>query len=105
MTTSSLRRSADFRRVLSNGDRVRRGGITVIRDAGPEAQVRIGLVVGRSVGNAVARNRVKRRLRHALKDTQWEPGMDYVIIADRQVGEVPFTVLSDWVGRAAGRAR
>jgi hypothetical protein len=32
--------------------------------------------------------------------------MDYVIMADRQVGEVPFPVLSDWLERAVtGRVR
>ena len=29
--------------------------------------------------------------------------MDYVIMADRQVGEVPFPVLSDWLDRAVRR--
>jgi ribonuclease P protein component len=30
--------------------------------------VRVGFVVGRKVGSAVQRNRVKRRLRHAVRD-------------------------------------
>lgn len=100
MSPSSLRRSADFRRVLAKGQRCRRGGLTVVSSPGPGRETRIGLVVGRSVGNAVHRNRVKRRLRSAFKDIQWEQGMDYVIMADRQVGEVPFPVLSDWLDRA-----
>ncbi len=32
------------------------------------AAPRVGLVVGRAVGNAVTRNQVKRRLRHLLRD-------------------------------------
>ncbi len=31
-------------------------------------QTRAGLIVSRSVGRAVVRNRVKRRLRHAVRD-------------------------------------
>jgi ribonuclease P protein component len=36
-------------------------------DAG-HTQTRAGLVVGKAVGNAVERNRVKRRLRHLLRE-------------------------------------
>lgn len=35
------------------------------QEAGP---ARVGLVVGKGVGNAVVRNRVKRRLRHLARD-------------------------------------
>jgi ribonuclease P protein component len=34
----------------------------------PDRPARIGLVVGRTVGNAVARNQVKRRLRHLMRE-------------------------------------
>ena len=53
----------DFRQIMRRG---RRSGGTLLvthalrTDGGP---VRFGFVVGRTVGNAVVRNRVKRRLR------------------------------------------
>jgi len=34
----------------------------------PEAPARVGFVVSRTVGNAVTRNRVKRRLRHLARE-------------------------------------
>lgn len=77
----------------------------MVRSPGPGPAARIGLVVGRSVGKAVNRNRVKRRLRHAINFIQLEPGMDYVIIADRQVGDVPFEQLKDWLAAATGAGR
>lgn len=36
--------------------------------AGPARPARVGFVVGRGVGTAVARNRVRRRLRHAVAE-------------------------------------
>jgi ribonuclease P protein component len=66
---------------------------------------RVGLVVSRSVGTAVVRNRVKRRLRHALSGKGLEPGVDYVIIANRQVEEADFSELESWLSRALEGAR
>ena len=106
MKPSTLRRPADFRRVLANGTRCRRGGVTVVANPASDSETRLGLVVGRSVGTAVLRNRVKRRLRSASNDIQWEQGMEYVIMADRKTGQVAYQVLADWLrGAVAGVGR
>lgn len=67
---------------------------------GEAGTTRVGLVVGRRVGNAVHRNRAKRRLRHALTEISLEQGMDYVIIADREVLDIPFESLVERLGTA-----
>jgi ribonuclease P protein component len=49
----------------------------------PPTPVRVGFVVSRAVGNAVTRNRVRRRLRHLLRErlTSLPPGTDVVVRA------------------------
>jgi ribonuclease P protein component len=61
---------------------------------------RVGLVVSKSTGNAVTRNRVKRRLRHSLGAVQLRPGIDYVFIGNSQVAEAPHDELMGWLKRA-----
>lgn len=63
-----IRDGAEFRRVLRTGRRLD-GPLFVLyvrRSAGPSA--RLGLAVGRRLGGAVRRNRVKRLLRAAFAE-------------------------------------
>jgi ribonuclease P protein component len=61
-----MRRAADFRHALKRGRRATAQTMVVHAAPGPGG-VRVGLAVNRAVGGAVVRNRVKRRLRHAVR--------------------------------------
>ncbi|MEO3427527.1 ribonuclease P protein component [Pelagibius sp. CAU 1746] len=61
-----------------------------------EAEVRVGFTVTRKVGNAVARNRVKRRLRAAAAEIFAEhgrSGTDYVVIGRAATLTRPYDAL------------
>lgn len=75
----------------------------VVRSPGRPGAPRVGLVVSRGVGEAVRRNRVKRRLRHAVRAIELEPNMDYVIIASGPVADAPFPEVVRWLERAVTR--
>lgn len=96
----TLRNSKEFRRVLSSGTRNRVGGITLVRTPGRPGSPRVGFVVSKRTGNAVTRNRIKRRLRHAAGVLDLQPETDYVIVASSIVAEVPYGRLHDWLRRA-----
>lgn len=96
----SLRSSRDFARVLKNGRRERSGAIVLVCDRGQSGPARVGLVVSKGSGNAVARNRIKRRLRHTVPTLQMKPGNDYVIIASKRVVDAPQHELQAWLARA-----
>ena len=53
-----------------------------VRPGGPEPDpVRVGFVVSKAVGNAVVRNRVKRRLRHLVREQiQSLPGSGVLVV-------------------------
>ena len=60
-------RGDDFRRVVRTGRRAG-GPLAVVHRAKPEADVsRFGFIVSKQVGNAVVRNRVRRRLSEIVR--------------------------------------
>jgi ribonuclease P protein component len=68
-----LRRQADFADTIRQGRRSGRPALVVslLTADGAHAvadPARVGFVVGRRVGGAVVRNRIRRRLRHLLAD-------------------------------------
>ena len=68
-----LRSGDDFRRVVRRGRRAG-GELVVVHlevpnvDKATSLPTRVGFVVAKSVGPAVVRNRVKRRLRHLVRE-------------------------------------
>jgi ribonuclease P protein component len=70
--------------------------------SGVPGSPRVGLIVSKGAGNAVTRNRIKRRLRHALRAVELKPGTDYVIIGSRQVADASHPQLMGWLERALG---
>jgi ribonuclease P protein component len=68
--------------------------------------MRVGFTASRKVGNAVVRNRAKRRLRAAAAQVlpeQGRPGSDYVLIARAGTTDRPFSELIADLERALRR--
>jgi ribonuclease P protein component len=109
-----LLRHADFERVYKQGRRHFSATMTVfyllrpekVRSPGGKAAVapglRIGFTVGRALGGAVQRNRMKRRLREAVRLTSKPTGMsaDVVINPKKSLLTTDFAAVTNEVKRA-----
>jgi len=76
------------------------------RDRGDDDPPRVGFTVSKKVGDAVERNRVRRRLREVVRLSAAErmrAGTDYVLVGRRAALDLPFDrLLADLAG-ALGR--
>jgi len=78
----------------------RRGGLflmEVLDRKLPDAEPRVGFTVTKKHGNAVERNRMRRRLKEAVRlhaGFAMQPGHDYVVVARRDILTAPFDLLA-----------
>jgi ribonuclease P protein component len=105
-----LRRSADFAAVIRGGRRAGRGTIVVhllLEEPAQAMTARAGFVVSKAVGNAVVRNKVRRRLRHLVRPllTDLPDGTTLVVRALPAAATATFAVLSNDLEAALVAAR
>jgi ribonuclease P protein component len=98
-----LRKRADFLAARQYGVR-RRGRFFVleVRTRDDDGPPRMGITVTRKSGNAVQRNRIRRRLREAIRlegARDMADGTDYVIIGRPEVLNAPFDLLKAELSR------
>lgn len=99
-----LRKSGDFRRVQRIGKKVVSQDFIVLFHPNPDGGLRFGLAVSRKVGNAVARNRVKRWFREAIRRERGPlSGVDVVFIARHSAAESDFARIRQQVVGALQR--
>ena len=103
-----LRKSKDFAAVRREGKSwADRRLVLVARRTGGE-HCRFGFSVSKRVGNAVVRNRVKRKLKEAARVellTRVEPGWDFVVIARKDAADADYHRLNRSLQRLFRRAK
>jgi ribonuclease P protein component len=104
-----VRDRATFEALRRDGRRVRRGPVTLVYLPAAAPPPRVAFAVGRTVGNAVVRNRVRRRLRSVLRDLAsgahgpaLPPGA-YLVATRPEVADLPYDELARLVGSACER--
>lgn len=102
-----LVRGADFARVRKQGHSWAHPLLVLSADRNELDCTRFGFIVGRRIGKAVVRNRVKRRLREAVRRHLDEApaGWDMVFLARAPIVEARFADIENAVVQALRRAR
>lgn len=104
---TTLTRRADFL-AANRGLRIARPGFVLLAHANRGAGKRVGITVTKRIGNAVVRNRMKRRFRALARDLLPDHGLadtDHVLIGREGGVERDFALLRRELEAALERAR
>ena len=86
--TVSLKQNHVFRRLYNKGKSAVNPCLALYCRKNGSNRSRLGLTVGVKVGNAVVRNRIRRRIREAYRihEDRFLPGYDLVVVARVRAG-------------------
>jgi ribonuclease P protein component len=104
---SVLRKRAEFL-AANKGLRNARAGFVLLTVANGSQGKRFGVTVTKKIGNAVVRNRMKRRFRELLRDAlpaEGLPDTDHVLIGREGGIERDFSRMREELSAALARAR
>lgn len=103
-----LRRRAEFQRVYARGIKVTGRFLVLFFAKGEGGVCRVGITVTRRIGNAVVRNRARRRIRELVRGNGSAMAAlegDLVINARREVAEAAWRELEEEFARCLGRVQ
>ena len=80
-----LKKQADFQRLFQKGKRAFSPSLTMLYR--PSDAMRMGISIGKKHGKSVMRNRIKRLLREAFRNTQGEMKGKYSLVLIPKVRE------------------
>ncbi|MGD0708585.1 MAG: ribonuclease P protein component [Anaerolineaceae bacterium] len=101
-----LNRFTDFKRVRRLGKSYAHPLVLLIASPNQLPQVRVGIITSRALGNAVTRNRIRRRLRVCMDERlpSLTPGWDLLLIGRQAIGTADFSQIQGAVGGLLERA-
>jgi ribonuclease P protein component len=101
-----LRQRSEFLAAATGAKAPVTGFVLQALDRREDGPVRVGFTVSKKVGNAVERNRVRRRLREVVRlapPDRMRIGHDYVLIGRRAALDLPFARMIEDLERALRR--
>ena len=101
-----VKRERDFNDIFTKGNNVANRRFVVYWLAKEQPHFRVGLSVSKKLGNAVTRNKIKRKIRHVLIEHQEQlVTNDFVVMSRKGVEELNYQEINKFLLHDLNRAR
>ena len=101
--TERLAKRPEFKKVMDEGKKKRVDRLcTIFSTPNDLGRKRLGIIASKKIGNAVARNRAKRRIREVFRQIKHriEPALDIVVISGKDMVTLPHRVIEKKLSNA-----
>ena len=90
-----IKKSEDFQKIIKNNKSLRTKYFYIYIYKHEESIYHFGLSVGKKIGNAVRRNKVKRQLREIISENDYQKNFDCIIIVRREINGASFSEIKE----------
>lgn len=87
--------SRNFEKIIKNNKSFRTKYFYIYKQNHEENIYHFGLSVGKKIGNAVRRNKVKRQLREIISQNTYQKNFDCIIIVRREINDADFLQIKE----------
>ena len=80
-----LAKNNDFNRIIKSGKPIKKNNYIIYLEKTNENQYHFGFSVGKKIGNAEIRNRIKRQLKSIIDEKNYQNGFNCIIIVKKGI--------------------
>ena len=90
-----VKESKDFEKIIKNNKSFRTKYFYIYKQNHEENIYHFGLSVGKKIGNAVRRNKIKRQLKEIISQNTYQKNFDCIIIVRREINSADFQQIKE----------
>ena len=90
-----IKKSEEFQKIIKNNKSFRSKYFYIYIYRHEESIYHFGLSVGKKIGNAVRRNKLKRQLREIISENDYQKNFDCIIIVKREINGANFSEIKE----------
>ena len=90
-----VKESKDFERIIKKNKSFKTKYFFIYKQIHEENIYHFGLSVGKKIGNAVRRNKVKRQIREIISKNDYQKNFDCIIIVRREINNADFQKMQE----------
>ena len=90
-----IKESKDFEKIIKNNKSFRTKYFYIYIQRKEENKYRFGISVGKKIGNAVKRNKIKRQIREIISQNDYQKNFDCIIIVRREINSADFSQIKE----------
>lgn len=90
-----LKKNYDFDRIIKNNKPFKYKYFIAYMETETDDTYKFGISIGKKIGNAVERNKLKRQIKNIIDQKNYKKGFNCIIIVGRGIKKVNFQTMND----------